>query len=371
GINFGKESYASIPDNSTSVSFEYYAWNTKPYTQMTANLCDFEDGTRAKKIEGYHFYKDQDTKYNFMIVAKNRTVYVYFKEDGEDISKLGICRAVIPNVNTAGYVSIFGLNGISFDIFNYKLTNIAPEAKKDSAIALRESFNGENLSDKLAVDGNVNLKNKSLQLSGGNISTKNKSSYYIANFTVLKLNADLSVNFADNKSLILSNDLKKATLNDGGKKKTFDISEYKLSEYKNTQFQLILQYDALSLSAKGVYEPYDKFAYTIVEYTFAKPLSSGIFKLCSDNAFIDDMSVYALDNTYKATNVAYKDDPNDTNIWIAKDNVKNKKVKSVNSNKTDKIPTLYIIIYSVIGVVILALFGVIIAFSVKKRGKKQ
>jgi len=373
GVNFGKKSYAAISDTSNSINFEYYAWGTEPYTQMTTNLCTFDDGTKAKKIEDYHFYKDQDTKYNFMIVAKNRTVYVYFKEDSEDISKLGICRAVIPDVNTAGYVSIFGVSGVSFDIFNYKLTNIASEATSDSDIALRESFNNEKISSKLVTASSAEVKDGAMKLSGGSISMKDKSRYFIANFTVLNSNSDLTVSFSDNKSAIISKDLKSITINDGAKKTVFDVSEYNLSDYKSMQLQLILQYDALSIAAKGIYEPSDKFATPMVEYTFANPVGEGNLKWLSDDALIDDISVYALDHSYKAASVSYEQDPNDTDIWIKKDNVisANGGDSSANLEKNDGISTLFIVIYSVIGAVILALLAVIVVLSVKKRGKVQ
>ncbi len=373
GVNFGKKSYAAISDTSNSINFEYYAWGTEPYTQMATNLCTFDDGTKAKKIEDYHFYKDQDTKYNFMIVAKNRTVYVYFKEDSEDISKLGICRAVIPDVNTAGYVSIFGVSGVSFDIFNYKLTNIASEATGDSDIALRESFNNEKISSKLVTASSAEVKDGAMKLSGGSISMKDKSRYFIANFTVLNSNSDLTVSFSDNKSAIISKDLKNITINDGAKKTVFDVSEYNLSDYKSMQLQLILQYDALSIAAKGIYEPSDKFATPMVEYTFANPVEEGSLKWLSDDALIDDISVYALDHSYKAASVSYEQDPNDTDIWVKKDNVisANGGDSSANLEKNNGISTLFIVIYSVIGAVILALLAVIVVLSVKKRGKVQ
>lgn len=364
GINFGKQSYAEISDLSVGIKFEYYAWGTDPYTQMATNLCTFDDGTKAKKIEDYHFYKDQETKYNFMIVAKNRTVYVYFKKDSEDISKLGICRAVISDVNTAGYVSIFGANGLSFDIFNYKITNIADEAYEDSDIALRESFDNKEISDKLVTQGAAEVKDKAITLSGGSVEMKNSSTYYIANFTALKTDADLALSFSNNKSVTLSKDLKKITVKDGNKKKVYDVSKYNLSDYKNTQIQLILQYDALSIAAKGVYDPSDKFATPIVEHTFSAPVKSGVLKWTSNDATLDDISVYALDHTYKAANVGYEQDPNDEEIWISK--LTDKKVSA-----EEKMPTLFIVIYSVIGAVILALFGVIITLFVKKRGKAQ
>ncbi|MBR5923763.1 MAG: hypothetical protein IKZ59_08225 [Clostridia bacterium] len=365
GVSFGKKAYASVPDFSTAINFEYYAWGTAPYTQMTANLCTFDDGSKAKPVEGYHFYKDQDTKYNFMIVAKNRTVYVYFKEDSEDISKLGICRAVIPNVNTAGYVGIFGVSGLSFDIFNYKLTNIAPEAVEDSDIALRESFGGEKISDKLALEGAAAVKDGALKLSGGSIATVNAGRYYIANFTVLSMGADISVSFSDNKSAVLSSDLKTVTVNDGGKATRFDVSGYNLSDYKSVQLQLILQYDALSVAAKGIYEPNDKLASPIVEYTFSAPVEAGIIKWTSQDAVLDGISVYALDDTYKAANVSYEQDPNDVNMWVSK--LKDEKTASSKSGPS----VLFIVLYSVTGAIILALLAVIIILSVKKRGKKQ
>ena len=368
GINFGKDTFAGISDTSTSVYFEYYAWDTEPYTQMVSNLCTFDDGSKTKKIEDYHFYKDQDTKYNIMLVAKNRTVYVYFKEDSEDISKLGICRAIIPDVNTAGYVSIYGANGLSFDILNYKLTNISAEAKEDSSIALREAFEKENISDKLVVTGSAEKKDNAMKLSGGSISMKENSRYSIANFTIAESNADLNVSFSNNKSAVFSKDLKKITVNEGTKKTVFDVSKYNLSDYKNMQVQLILQYDALSIAAKGVYEPSDKFATPIVEYTFASPVEEGILKWLSEDTVIDDISVYVLDHSYKAADVSYEEDPNDTDIWVSK--LTDNKEVSTKSEK-EEMPVWFIVIYAVIGVCILTLLGVIITLYVKKRGKEQ
>lgn len=367
GVSFGRDSFSSAADKSKSVNFEYYAWSTDPYTQMATNLCAFDDGTKAQKIEGYHFYKDGETKYNFMVVAKNRTIYVYFKEDSEDISKLGICRAIIPDVDTAGYVSVFGVNGISFDIFNYKLTNIAPEATEDSAIALRESFEKETLTDKLTTTGSAAIRDGVMQLSGGSVETKAKSRYYIANFTLLQSGADLTVDFADNKSLTLSGDLNKVTVKDGSGQKEYDVSDYHLSDYKNTQMQMILQYDGLSLAAKGVYEPNDKFSAPMLEHTFSKPVEDGVFRLTSSDAVIDDLSVYALDHTYKAATVGYEQDPNDTNIWVSK--LDGKAGSDGEQNKG--LSPLFIVIYSVLGAVILALLVVIVVLFLKKRGKKQ
>ncbi len=366
GISFGKDAYATDASHSTSINFEYYAWGTDPYTQMNANLCTFDDGTKAKAVEGYHFYKDQDTKYNFMLVAKNRSVYVYFKEDSEDISQLGICRAVIPDVDTAGYVCLFGLNGVSFDVMNYKLTNLAPEATEDSAIALRENFGKETLSDKLTTTETATVKDGAMQLSGGSLEMKNASRYYIADFTLLEANADLTIDFSENKSLTISKDLKEVTVKDGSKEKKIDVSEYNLADYRNTQFQLILQYDALSIAAKGIYESYDTLSSPIVTYTFADPVAEGILKWTSEDALLDDVSVYALDDSYEAETVDYEDDPNDTNIWIPKDII-----QSDNDRNNGGIPTLFIVIYSVIGAAILALLGAIIVSSRKKRGEKQ
>ncbi len=371
GVSFGRNSYAAIDSNCTSVSFTYNGWTGTPYTHIATNLCDLDDGTRERKIEDYHFYKDTETKYNFMVVAKNRTVYVYFKEDGEDISKLGICRAIVPNVNTAGYVAIFGNNGISFDVFNYKLTNISGEATGDSPIALREAFEKEQISDKLKLEGNAKVENGALQLSGGSIAMNNKSRYSIVNFTVLNSKADVTVEFAGNDSVTLSKDLKKVTLREGNKAKIFDVTSYHLADYKNVQFQMILQYDGLILAAKGIYESYDKLSSPIAEYTFSKPLNAGILKWRSDNAVLDDLSVYSLDNSYKAVSVSYDEDPNDTEMWFKKDVIVGRQPVGANADGDSGLPLIFIILYSVIGAVIVALLVWIIVTLAKKRGKAQ
>ena len=165
---------------------------------------------------------------------------------------------------------------------------------------------------------------------------------------------------------MLSADLSKVTVNDGGRKSVYDVTKYNLADYKNTQVQLILQYDALSVAAKGVYEPSDKFASPILEYTFARPVEEGAVSWTSDGAVLDDISVYSLDNTYKAASVSYEQDPNDADIWISK-----LKAEETKAETGEGISTLFIVIYSVIGAVVLALLGVIIAQSVKKRRKEQ
>ena len=62
--------------------------------------------------------------YNVMFVVKNRTVRVYFKEENEPVEKLAICRAEYRDVDTYGYPSVFGRNGISFDLTELKITNL-------------------------------------------------------------------------------------------------------------------------------------------------------------------------------------------------------------------------------------------------------
>ena len=234
-----------------------------------------------------------------------------------------------------------------------------------------EFFDKEEISDKLVTGGNTQVKDGAIKLTDGSISLKNKSRYYIADFTLLNQTADLNVSFSDNKSIILSKDLKKATVKDGSKKTDFDLSAYNLSDYKNAQIQLILQYDALSVAVNGIYEPNDKFASPIVEYTFDKPVAEGILKWSSKDSLIDDISVFFLDHSYKAASVGYDQDPNDTDIWVKKDTIINKPDSKVSAESDKGIPTLFIVIYSVIGAIILALLVVIVTLRKKKRGKDQ
>lgn len=72
--------------------------------------------------------KDEDGKYktyNILFIVRNRSVEVYYKEKNQDISVLGILRAKYVDVNTYGYVAVFGANGVSFEISDFKLTNLS------------------------------------------------------------------------------------------------------------------------------------------------------------------------------------------------------------------------------------------------------
>ena len=370
GVSFGKTNYASISSTVPGVYFAYNHWTDTPYTHMATSLCEFDDGTREKKIEDYHFYKDQETKYNIMIVARNRTVYVYFKEDSEDISKLGICRAVIPNVNTAGYVMVYGNGGLAFDIFNFRITNISGEATGDSPIALREAFDGTSITDKLATDGSAEVKDGAMKLSGGSLAMSGNSRYSIVNCTVPEMKEDLALSFGNDCGATLTKDMNKIIVKEGGKSTPIDVSKYNLSDYNKVQLQYTLQYDTLTVAAKGVYEPYDKLSAPIAEYTFARPLSEGIVKWTSKDAALDDVSVYSLDGRYKAASVSYEEDPDVVNMWTPKDKVVGRKAVAKNTEKAKKLPLVFIIAYAVIAAVIVALLVVIIVLFAKKRGKK-
>ena len=87
---------------------------------------------------------------------------------------------------------------------------------------------------------------------------------------------------------------------------------------------------------------------------------------------IDDIAVYSLDHSYKAASVSYEQDPNDTDCWVKHANILSADDDTqTNAEKSEGISTLFIIIYSVMGAIIVALLVVIVIISVKKRGKKQ
>jgi hypothetical protein len=59
-----------------------------------------------------------------MYVIKNGTVSMHFKEASEDESVLGIVREYVTDVETNGYLAVYGANGVDFRLDNLSITSL-------------------------------------------------------------------------------------------------------------------------------------------------------------------------------------------------------------------------------------------------------
>ncbi len=134
GLAFGKSSFSSNISVTKAVGFMCNGYeklspeDEEPTVQTTVqalNLAGANSASYQRIRNGEDIVDMWDGRtYNVMFVVKNRTVRVYFKEENEPVEMLAICRAEYRDVDTYGYPSVFGRNGISFDLTELKITNL-------------------------------------------------------------------------------------------------------------------------------------------------------------------------------------------------------------------------------------------------------
>ncbi len=140
GLSFGRNAYSMTTQYTTAVGFYMQVQGGYNRTIIYTYNCKLEGGAGDKTLydeQGNEEYmwatRDENKKlvterYNIMFVVKNRTVSVHYKKASEDVSVLSKVRAVVKDVNTYGYPSIFGLGSVSFEMRNFRIINIDPAA---------------------------------------------------------------------------------------------------------------------------------------------------------------------------------------------------------------------------------------------------
>ncbi len=134
GLAFGKTSFSSNILLTTAVGFTYNDVNKLRYTDENPIVQTVIQGydVTTEKGDTYAFIREDGQPvnmwdgrtYNICFIVRNRSVEVYFKEESQPIDQLAVCRAKYTDVNTYGYPSVFGTNGVSFELMNFKITNL-------------------------------------------------------------------------------------------------------------------------------------------------------------------------------------------------------------------------------------------------------
>ena len=251
-----------------------------------------------------------------MFVAKNRSVSVYFKEDGEPISQLGKRRLLIDNVNTSGYVTVFAGGGLSIDISNFKLANIAPDATGKSAISLREDFSGE-LSSEIALTGGK-VENGKAVLTDGKLEIAKDRNFFISQFAVSSVTNNYSFNFGDYQLKFIPSENKAQLIYNGEVVKTLKspVGTTSMSSLNNKNLQITVIDNRVMVGVRSDGDPYDKFSELIInEVLDVAPTSGKISITCEGKMEIDQLKVYALDHTYLAQTINEADDPQNLSLW--------------------------------------------------------
>lgn len=326
GLSFGRQSVVDVlmqasTSNSAFILSCTFDDNGNPHTNQIAYgaNCKFDNGKNFREETTINIYDLNNTKYHFMFIAKNRNVYCYYKDVNAPDSELGICRAVLPNVNTDGYVSIVGNNYASFGITNYKIVNLSDECTSESELTLRESFNNKNnVSEKISL-GTSKVVDDALLLKNSAVKTVNKTMYEIIRFTTENVENKLQVMFSTNKKVVFDVNNNQIVIDEDGEKTTYDCSEINLKYIKGKRFEIMIMGNEINISYKGYYDPQDKLNTTVITHTLKSALVKDNITLSSTGSTtIDDLYIFALDNSAKCATYNYEDDPNTAQTWFVK-----------------------------------------------------
>ena len=182
---------------------------------------------------------------------------------------MSILRSKITDVNIDGYVAIVGNNNISFGISNYKIVNLSDECTKDSELTLRETFDGDTVTDKIATDGITRVQDGMLVMNDSTFETTSFNLYEMIRFTLNDLNENLQMAFSGDKKVTFDVVKNQIIVKEGNTSTPYDVPEMNLSYIKGKRFEITIFGDKLTIGFKRYYDPQDKLSEVLVEHTFA------------------------------------------------------------------------------------------------------
>ena len=354
GMTFGKSTFLTNVEKSTSVGFFYNGYDVANVrTGIKGYNCLTADGSPEVELDGLHFWKDTSTRYQFTFIVRGRCVEVYCREKAADITGLGVLRARFVDVDTDGYVSVFGTGGVGFALYNYSIQNIGAGALENSAYPLRENFSST-VSGGLATQNGV-VEKGALRLTEGSLSTTERAKYFLLQARV-STSSPVTVAFSDDEEITVDFAAKTATFKEGTNETTVG-----LPTDRNYGAFATIDVCALGNTARiglrGEYEPTDKLYETAASHTFYEAFCVGATTL-KGTLTADDFRWYVLDS-YQTVKTDYSPSDGEVTAWQPKE--------KWTGGKTDFAPILIVAGIAVVAVAA----GVTVVIIVKKRkGRK-
>ena len=328
GISFGNSSFFKHSGLATTVGVYYVGTSADNVRSGIKGVnCTTDEGLSEVAITGsdIHFWKDDTTKYNFMYVVRDRSVEVYFKEDAQPMSELAICRAKFTNVDTDGYVMVYGSDNASFTLSNYRILNIGREATGNSNFSVREDFSKETISEQLKLNGSTSVKDEKLILKeGASVAVTEAGECYMMDFDVNEVNGSFEVKLTEDKSIVFDKNSSAIGFTENGNTTYIDTLQKRGFSNNDYTTKVALKFFGNEV---GVYmlsegESYD-FIYKPVS-TYCWQQNAGTLTptiIAGEALTVDNLKVYRLDADYEAERINY--DPQDEEVfeWEIKEEI--------------------------------------------------
>lgn len=370
GLAFNKSSFFANAENSAFVAVFYNGWDPNHIrTAIKGNKCTTEEGALEVELENtdLHLWKDDETKYNFMYIVRDRSVEIYFKEDSQPMSELGICRAKYVDVDTDGYATVFGTGNASFTLSNYRIINIGADAALagSSTFSLREDFSKDKISDQITLDGTAKVKNGVLQLENqAGFYTSEQGTHYLMNFDVSDIEGNFEIDFSNGNVILFDKEHRSIGFVEG--ENTTFVELPKSRDFSKEGYatkigvSLIGNKASVGIVSEGesddfIYEPVAEYNYT---ESFVK---AAVILKCGEKLTVDNLNLYKLDNDYTAERIDYSADNEVPDMWVVKDKV-------VGEKNTGGLWT--IILVAAVVVIAVAAVSTVVIVKKRKRGGK-
>ena len=316
GISFGKNVIGTMlsGEYDPAVGFIY----TNGGTSLKTYGCQTEEGRTEVPQNGYNFFADTSTRYNFMFVVRDRSVEVYYKKDSDPVSELGILRAKIVDVNTDGYVTIFGSASASFQIYDFKLTNLNETCSQSSMLALRENFEDETLSDGLVLEGGHSWQNGAVVLSdGAALSMQQQDTFYLVRFNAF-LGNGLTIQFSGDRKIIFLPE--EGIFAEDGDVRTQLSLLREIDMLQPSTVEVRIQGTMVTIGWRGEGEVDEMLYRPLCSAAFETQLEEGTLSFISQgDCALSELAIFSLSDLYEAQATDYIGNEDNASAWIEKE----------------------------------------------------
>lgn len=318
GLSFAKSSPAIYYENCNSIAFFYNGFGESAKSGVKGYGCRLENGeTQINELEDHFFptvktengqTKKSIQKYNFLFVAQNNAVEVYYKKAEEPQEKLSVLRAKFTGVNTDGYVTLFGSDGVGFDVTNFRMIDLSVMAKTKNGIddlrnytsSASQNFGAEGLS--FGVSGNS-------RMAIGLSKAQGAIEFALENAAGEKV------------ALTLKNDGKTVEFTLGGRTETASLPQRINLKNGYTNFELRISNGKISLGAAKESRPAEEIYSNRASFSLASFVPVAAVIVCEEGAEATFLNVYDFTKKYTAARADFETDPDNGNPWLVKDMV--------------------------------------------------
>ena len=323
GLEFGKQTYDMNAQNTKSLGFSYYDGNTAI------------QATNAKLMNGqtYDSYLNRDgevenlflenAKYTLMYIAKDSTIRMYIKKDTDSDFALSFEVARIENIDTDGYLAVYGYNGVSFRLDNFAVRNLDFEVPSslsplsDYLETFRLDFSDTKVVSYFDLE-DANLENKELLINeGGQITTKSLVSGNILRFDILDINEGLTIKHGLLEISIYKDEL---VVKSNGNTERVQIKDTNLIgstfEIEEIGEMLTISFKEKNKPISAIYDNKYKFnIYRNAEYDYMS--ISGIDGVLG----LSKISIFNLDSNVTINNRNFDPETDVSNIWFERPSI--------------------------------------------------